>query len=601
MIRPVHFRLLLSESTRRKFALGVVGSVVAALTDALGVLAILPLMQLLTGQDSDSGLLGWIRGALGHPSEKNLAIVLAIFTFGAFTIKGVLAVSFKWWLLGVTSQQEAETSARLLRYFLSAPFSLHVKRNSADLLRVLNDAVRNVYTQQTVVGLINIIAETATLVAIAAILVALTPVPALLLLLYFAIAGGVLYLFVRPLTARAGQQMLESYAAIYQGALHALGGVKEIQIRHKVDFFLDSYRRARMQYANSQRTASFFGELPRYLMEIIFIFGIGLLTIFIFSTSPSAESIGVLAILAAAGFRLLPSAVRLLSALNIVRFGQPSYDLVVSELNAAREFERTGRGTSAPPSQPLGLDFRDRLRFESVSFRHEGQSELAVDAVSFELPFGSSLAFVGASGAGKTTLVDLLLGLHQPDAGRITVDGTEIAQVLPEWHRHLGLVPQEVYLLDSTLRENIAFGERHDEIDEGRLAAAIRGAQLDDFVAALPMGLETQVGERGVRLSGGQRQRIGIARALYPAPQLLVLDEATSALDNETERRIAETIGQLHGKVSVVMVAHRLSTVRECDQIVFLHDGKVAATGTFSELEAQNAEFARLVELGRLG
>jgi ABC-type multidrug transport system fused ATPase/permease subunit len=207
---------------------------------------------------------------------------------------------------------------------------------------------------------------------------------------------------------------------------------------------------------------------------------------------------------------------------------------------------------------------------------------------------------VGASGAGKSTIVDIMLGLYLPSSGRVTANGTDIRTILPKWQRSLGLVPQEVYLLDDDLRANIAFGEPDDLVDETRLAEAIAGAQLDELVASLPEGLETFVGERGVRLSGGQRQRIGIARALYTRPRLLILDEATSALDNETERRIAETIHALHGSVTIVIVAHRLSTVRNCDQVVLLKDGVVTAVGGFEELQVVSPDFARMVELGNL-
>lgn len=590
--------LLLSGPTRRRFLFAIAGSVVTALADAVGVFAILPLMQLLTGTPQGQGVLGEISHVLGDPSPSVLAIYLASFTFGAFAFKGVASIIFKWWLLGFIAKQEADTSERILRYYLQAPYGLHLKRNSAELLRTLNDAVRNVYTGQVVVGVVNIISEFCTIVAVAAMLVILVPGPALVLVAYFGIAGAVLYLVVRPLTHRAGERMLASYATIYQSAMQAIGGIKEIKIRHKGSFFLGAYRAARSEYAAAQRSAVFFGELPRYIMEVLFIFGIGLTTVFVFVTSPSAESIGVLAILAASGFRLLPSAVRMLSAMNVVRFGQPSFDLVIAEIKDAQEFETVGSAPSALGGERLRP--MESIDLESVTFRHEGQVDPAVRDVSFSVPVGSAVALVGPSGAGKSTIVDLLLGLQLPASGRIRVDGHDVADVLRGWQQSLGLVPQEVYLLDNSLRENIAFGESKSEIDERRLATAVHAAQLEEFVAGLPDGLDTAVGERGVRLSGGQRQRIGIARALYTQPDLLIMDEATSALDNDTERRISETIASLHGKVTIVIVAHRLSTVRDCDKIVFLREGEVAGIGTFEELQESNPEFARLVELGKL-
>ncbi len=590
--------LLMGGPIRRRFNVALIGSVLLSLADVAGVLAILPLMQLLTGSPQDEGTLGIVSGILGHPSSTRLAIYLATFTFGAFAFKGVATLVFKWWLLGFIAEQEAATSERILGYYLRAPYGLHLKRNSADLLRALIDACRNVYTGQIFVGVVNIVSEFFTLVVVAGVLVVVVPGPALVLVGYFAAVGVLLYLVVRPMTARAGQQMLDSYTVIYREAMQAIGGVKEIKIRHKVRFFLESYRRGRAELAASERRAAFFGELPRYILEVVFIFGIGITVVVVFASTPSVEAVAVLAILAAAGFRLLPSAVRLLAAMNVVRFGKPSFDLLVTELAAARELE--GEALPAGEPGPPRIQLRHQVQVEDVVFAYEGQSEPAVDGVSLCIPVGQAVGLVGPSGSGKSTLIDILLGLQRPSSGRVAVDGVDVSEVLAAWQQSLGLVPQDVYLLDTSLRENIAFGERAEEIDDVRLAEAVTAAQLDDVVAGLPEGLDTFVGERGVRLSGGQRQRIGIARALYGRPTLMLLDEATSALDNDTERRISETITSLRGKVTIVLVAHRLSTVRHCDSIVFLRDGKVASTGTFEELAANDVDFARLVELGRL-
>jgi ABC-type multidrug transport system fused ATPase/permease subunit len=592
-------RLLFTASSRRKLILAIIGTAVMALIDAAGVVAILPLMQLLTGAPRNEGLLGWISQALGDPSDQELAVYLAAFTFGAFLIKGVSAIIFRWWFLGFVAREEASTSTRLLRYYLDAPYGLHLRRSSADLIRTMNDAVRGVYSQ-VVVSTMNIISEAFTILAVSITLFILVPVPALLLIIYFAVAAVILLRVVRPMARRAGNKMLSSWMRIYQDAMHSLGGVKEIKIRHVSGFFLQSYSRGRTEYAEAQRTAGFLGEFPKYVFEVLFIFGIGVITVFIFSTAPSSQSISVLAVLAAAGFRLLPSAVRLVGSLNVARLGVPALDLVVADLRPATESEavaerHAGQSSVSEESAPEGT-----IELDRVTFIHDGRERAAVQDVSITIPQGSAVALVGASGAGKTTIVDLLLGLYTPTAGAIRVGGADIHTVLPEWQKRVGLVPQEVYLLDDTLRANIAFGEEPTKTDGNRLARAVAAAQLDGVVASLQGGLDSLVGERGARLSGGQRQRIGIARALYPEPKLLVLDEATSALDNETERRIADTIAGLRGQVTMVVVAHRLSTVRDCDAVVFMKDGEVAGIGSFDDLQVSNADFAHLVELGSL-
>lgn len=589
-------RLLFSAQTRRNLVLAVCGTAVTALADVAGVVAIMPLMQLLLGEDVDGGLLGWLSQLFGDPSRDELAVILAAITFGAFFFKGVSILAFRWWLTGFLMRQEAMTSARLLEYYLTAPYGLHLRRNSGDLIRTMNDAVRGVYTQ-VVINAMNVISEILTTIAVSIALMVLIPLPALLLVVYFVVAAGIFYWLVRPATSRAGKRMVDSWLKMYTSAMHALGGIKEIKIRHKSRYFLARYTEGRIENAEAQRVSGFLTDLPRYALEVLFILGIGIVTVFVFSTSPSAEAIGALAILAAAGFRLLPSATRLVGSMNAVRFSRATLDLVISDLRRAVQVEADATPSCETPSRAV---LRDRITLEGVSFYHEGRDTPAVDDVTFTIPNGSATALVGASGAGKSTLVDLLLGLYAPDAGSVTADGVDIRGILPAWQQGLGLVPQEVFLLDGDLRTNIAFGDEADEVDEARLAAAVEGAQLEAFVASLPDGMNTFVGERGVRLSGGQRQRIGIARALYIRPELLVLDEATSALDNETERRIATTIAGLHGQVTIVIVAHRLSTVRDVDQVVFLKEGRVAGCGTFEELQGSNQDFARLVELGSL-
>jgi ATP-binding cassette, subfamily B, bacterial PglK len=588
--------LFFSAATRRRFYLAMVGSVFAALADAAGVLLILPLIQLITGEPQDEGLLGVLSGIFGDPPQRELAVYLAALTFGAFLTKGVLTIAFRWWVLGFVVRQEAATSIRLLRHYLAAPYGLHVRRGSPELLRTMNDAVGGAYAQ-VVVGSINIVAEALTIVAVSAALLVLMPLPALILLAYFAVAGLVFYRLVRPTATRAGEKLVSSSLRNYRAAMHALGGIKEIKIRHTSRYFLDNYSAGQQMYAESKRVAIFLGELPKYVFELVFIVGIGLMTVYVFATSPSGQAVAALALVAAAGFRIMPGAVRLIGALHVVRLGGAAFDLVRADLMAA---EKTEAAQPTEPVSPPQLEVTGSITVEEVGFCYPDRAEAALADISVDIPVGSAVALVGASGAGKSTLVDVILGLQTPTTGRVCVDGRDIRELLPAWQQSLGLVPQDVYLLDDTLRANIAFGQRPEDIDEERLAASVARAQLQELVAELPEGLETSVGERGMRLSGGQRQRIGIARALYPEPTLLILDEATSALDNETERRISQTITDLHGDITILIVAHRLSTVRSCDQIVFMKAGRVAATGTFASLQAKNADFATLVHLGSL-
>jgi ATP-binding cassette subfamily C protein len=299
------------------------------------------------------------------------------------------------------------------------------------------------------------------------------------------------------------------------------------------------------------------------------------------------ESVPLLGLYAYAGFRVIPSANRIVFLLSEIRFGRAALDRVRGDLAL---IARNVPGGAAEPSDS-DLRFEERLDLERVSYTYEQGAGPVITDLSLTIRRGESIGIVGATGAGKSTLVDLVVGLLEPTAGRLAVDGVDIRTRLASWQRHIGYVPQSAFLIDDTLRRNIAFGIPDREIDERRVQAATQRAQLESLVASLPEGLATTVGERGVRLSGGERQRVGIARALYHEPAVLVFDEATSALDSRTEAELTRAIEALRGDTTLVLVAHRLSSVRHCDRLVLLRDGRIADSGTFDELMTRNADF----------
>jgi len=583
---------LFTEGTRRRVVYAVLGSIVVALAEVLGVVALLPLMQILTGSDTDSGLLGRLSELFGSPSRTGLAMIVSSIVFGAFVAKGVFTIAFRWWLLGFVNRQEAQTSVAMLERYMTAPYWLHLQRNTASLLRTMSEAVSQTYAG-VIVGSIGIVTEVATLSGVVLALLVIMPGPTLVAAAYFGVSAYVLQRWTKRRSESAGTRLMDSSSVAYQAALQALAGVKEITVRQKADHFVGSYRATREDLADTRRMVSFLGEFPRYILEIVFTIGVALMTVASFTLTDNDAGITALALFVASGFRLLPSMVRLVAALNAVRVGRRGLSLVLADIS-----EIQARGGSATHGDAVVV--RSAIEIEDLSFRYAGSEATVLSHVDLTIPAGTSLAVVGSSGAGKSTLIDLLLGLHEPTRGRIVVDGVDIATQLSEWQQSIGLVPQDVYLLDDTVRANIAFGEDPAGIDDTRITEVVGLAQLDDLVSDLPLGLDTLVGERGTRLSGGQRQRIGIARALYLRPELLVLDEATSALDNETERRITETIEQLRGQLTLVVVAHRLSTVRHADRLVFLNAGAIEAIGTFEEVCRTSSTFARLVELGRL-
>jgi ABC-type multidrug transport system fused ATPase/permease subunit len=352
-----------------------------------------------------------------------------------------------------------------------------------------------------------------------------------------------------------------------------LGAVKDVILLGRETDFLAQYRVHNVQSAQAGQLQNTLQQLPRLWLELLAISGLAILVISMLAQGNALESIlPTLGLFAAAAFRLIPSVNRVLGAVQSLRYGQSVIDILHSELNLTKPDAVKTESPVAP--------FHSALELKNVTYGYPGASEPSLKGISLAIQRGESIGFIGGSGAGKSTLVDVVLGLLTPDAGKVTVDGKDIQVSLRNWQDQIGYVPQSIFLTDNTLRRNVAFGLSDTQIDDAAVKRSIRAAQLEEFVVSQPDGLETIVGERGIRLSGGQRQRIGIARALYHDPAVLVLDEATSALDNATEAEVMRAVTALHGKKTVLIVAHRLSTVEHCDRLYRLEKGQVVAEGS---------------------
>lgn len=583
---------MVSLTARRKLVVSLFGAVVLSVLDMLGVLAMLPMMQYVTGQDVTSGALGLVDSVLGHPSSRTLVVALALMIVGTFVAKDVCALVFRRWQLTFMAEHQVEVSTKMLEGYLTGPYAWHLTKNTGDKLWTVQGAVAAGYIGG-ISSALAAITEVLTVTFIFVSLLFISPVATLAAIVYFGVAALIVQGLIRPRILRASQQVLESSQLMSKASLQSLTAVKEIKLRHAHGPFVASFSEASNQGARAGVTASLLNDVPKYFLEIVFIVGVGLLAIGATSSGSPEKAVTLLGIFVAAGTRILPSSVRLINAVAGIRFARFPLEHLVQENRWQEEARREQSDEIRTDEVPTG-----DVAIRDLTFSYADRpDELVLRGVDLDIPSGQSVAIVGSSGAGKSTMIDLLLGLHRPRSGSITAGGIEVFDNLPGWQRNLAVVPQDVTLLDETLAVNIAFDE---DVDDDRLQEAVERAQLSDLVRDLPEGLETAVGERGVRLSGGQRQRIGIARALYRRPRLLVLDEATSALDNETERRLTSTIEGLKGSMTMVIVAHRLSTVRHCDLLVFMSDGKVQSIGTFEEVRAENEEFAHLVDLGSL-
>ena len=585
------FRLLLDPSSKRRLVLSAVGAIVTAGIEAVGLVLLVPLVQVITQAESNTipASAMWVADRLDDPTPLRVAATLGAVVFAAFLVKGVVSLLYLRWNLGFVMQSEAAMSRRLLRAYLGAPYRFHLQRNSAELQRTVHDDVRRVY-HEAVVSFIGGAADAVLIAGVTIVLVVIEPVAALCSAGYFALVALGYQRLIHGRAKAAGLELQGRLADSYRVVQQGVGAVKDIQLRHRQAVFVEELYRVKLAAAGNFRTLILLMQAPRYYLELALIGGVGLMAAVLYPLRTPSEATAALSLFVVAGFRLLPSLNRVLVALSAIRGGQAALDKITDDLallepGAAEDADPDG--DERIPAAPV--------EFDSVSFSYEQQGPMVLRDVSFRVQPGESVAFVGPSGAGKSTLLDILLGLLDVTEGQVLVAGRAIEEVRRPWQLSIGYVPQDVVILDETLRTNVALGAPADEIDDARVEAALAMADLADVWRALPEGLDTRLAERGVRLSGGQRQRVGIARALYDRPRVLVLDEATSSLDGGTEARITETIESLQRTLSVVIVTHRLSTVRSCDRIYLLEAGAITGSGTFSELMETSEVFAALV------
>jgi ABC-type multidrug transport system fused ATPase/permease subunit len=588
---------MLDRRTKRRLTAAGGLSLLLAILEAIGLALVAPLILVLNSAAAHQPLpdsVHWLVSLTGggHLSAGRVAAILGALIFFALLAKGVLAVVTLNWSIGVVLQSETRTAGELLRAYLQAPYSFHLARNSAELQRTVHDSVRRIF-EDAVTALVGAQADALVIVAVTIMLFVLQPVVAAVAVVYFALVSFVYQRTIHGRVETAGAAVHDDWRRAFQTVQQSVRAAKELAILHRQQRFVDELVDIKARMAGRLRTLILLFQLPRYYLELALIVGFGVIGSLLFATRPVDSAVAALGLFLVVGLRLLPSLNRTLVAVSATRSSLPALRQVASDLITLQPSEATGHEDIV--SSPVVLD---RLELERVTYSYpESRGGPVLTDVSLSIAAGETVAFVGASGAGKTTLVDIILGLLPPTSGDIRLNGQPLHGLVDAWQRSVGFVPQDVTLMDDTLLLNIALGEDPSHVDHEGVARAVRMAQLGDLVAELPAGLATEVGEDGVRLSGGQRQRVGIARALYHDPSVLVLDEATSSLDSQTEARITDTLDALRSRLTILIVAHRLSTVRRADRLFLLNRGRLAATGTFDDLLRDSVEFAGLVAL----
>jgi ATP-binding cassette, subfamily B, bacterial PglK len=559
---------------------------VGALVEAFGALAVFGLLRMVVAPETIettpvvSSLVALRPGTSSATWLAVLATGVALFYLGRATF----LIGVEWLKEGAIAKAATGLARRLFTRYVHADYQYHLRRRPADLVADVQRSAEKV--AQLVLGsAINILAELSTAAALLAVLVVVAPLATLAAVVILLLLVAVPARLTRRIWLDWGEREREDDAALLDVLQQSLGGIKPMIVAARQSFFERRFSRIFRRRAELRRRRATLATALRLGVETALLLAlVGIVLLVTVGPTPGSEAVSVLALFGYAGFRMVPSANRVLLNSNLLREGSVFVD-------------RLERGyADLPPNAPAtsvldqpALPFVRELTADDVSFVYRGEARAALSNVSVRIRRGESIGIVGPTGAGKSTLVDLLIGLLPPSSGAVRVDGQELRGRERAWQRQVGYVPQEPYLLNDTLRRNIAFGLEDDEIDAGRLARAVTQARLEEVVAGLPAGLETAVGERGSRLSGGQRQRVAIARALYLDPPVLVFDEATAALDTVTEREVTQAIAALHGSRTILVIAHRLSTVRACDRILHLRDGALAGVGTFEALRADPA------------
>lgn len=576
--------ILVEAGTRWRWVVLVALAVVGAGIEALGALLIFYVTNWLVGAES-SGALG---GILPRPGSEGLPVTVIVLIGGFFLLRGVFSLLLTWFQARAVHLTSARISDRLFRQYLSAPYKVYLRRNSSELMRNALSSVEGV-SIRFLTPLVSVVTESIVVGVLIVVLAITAPLATLLVGVVLGISAAVVMRLVRTRLRKYGQLAEKTTQTSLATIQQSFNESRSIRIMGREGHFMDTFSKDRLEFAESRLALAVYSKLPRVAIEtLVFLLLVGFLSAI--NAADAAGSIGVFGLFGYAALRIMPGLNSIVSGLNLVRYGQASLDNVMGDLRDEPENQLASNGSPQPATRlPWST-----LVLEDVNFRYEPDAPLAVADARLTIRRNEVLGLVGHTGSGKSTLIDMILGLLEPDEGRITIDGRNLAEVRRAWQANLGLVPQDIYLLDDTILKNVAFGIPENEIDRERVVESLRIAQLSDFLAESALGVETPIGERGTSVSGGERQRIAIARALYGSPSLLILDEGTSAIDTVTELNLVGELKRASVIDTIIVVSHRLSSLRICDSIAIIDRGRIVDVGDYDDLIDRNSILADL-------
>lgn len=571
----VKLNKLLDKKQKKKIVILFIINLFGAFLEALGVSLMVPFITAVMNPDiiNSNSIIIEICKKLDINSHRTFAVFCIILIVAVFIFKNLFLV-FQYYLQArFVYNNRFLTQQRIFKAFLNKRYEFFLSAKSGDMMRVIQANVKETY------DLLTTLLGAATEIIVSAVLVAtifiINPLMTIFVAVTLAVIVTVISRLIRPLLSRKGSEFQYISAKMNNWIIQAIIGIKEVKVSGKESFFEDVFREDGNKAINSEKIYFVLNNIPRMLIEMFSVCSmLSLIALTIYNGQDMEKLLPTLAAFAMAAVKLMPSSNRIISAFNAIAFQEAALDSLLKDIN------ELGNGGSENVLEESGV-LKNRVllnkcfELKNITYRYPENTENILENADMIIPVGSSVGIIGKSGAGKTTTVDILLGLLKPQSGQILSDGDDVLKNYKQWLSNLGYIPQSIFMMDDSIRANVAFGVRDKDINDEDVWNVLKEAQMFEFVKGLPEGINTQIGERGVRLSGGQRQRLGIARALYVKPKILVFDEATSALDIETEAEIMSAINNLHGKITMIIIAHRLQTIEGCDIIYSVEDKKI--------------------------
>jgi len=566
--------VLLDKKQKLQMAGIVVLMVIGAAISVLGVSMIVPVVNIIMDGDAieKNDMLRFAYELLGVGSVQAFNILIMVALMGVFVIKNLFLFFQTKILFRYVYSNQFRTSERMMKNYIRRPYEFYLNADTSIVQRSITADVNHMYA--LILALLQLTSDCIIFLFLVAFCLQQDVIMTILVAVVMILLLLCIKWILKPILHRAGEENQTYYSGLFKHISQTVQGIKEVKVSSREKYFADQYVECGKGYVDAVQRYNLYNNIPKLLIETVCVITmIGYLLVQMICGRDPEMMMQTLTTFAAAALLLLPSVNRINNCINNITYFEPFFMVVADNLQY--DFSKLNSEDDIFAENGEKLAVTKEIVLEDISYAYPNTEKLIFDHAQATFPVGSAIGIVGKTGAGKTTIVDVLLGLLKVQTGHIYADGQDIMEHYRGWLQNVGYIPQMIFMLDDTIRNNIAFGIPKDEIDEERVWAVLRDAQLDEFVKSLPQGLDTGIGERGIRLSGGQRQRIGIARALYLDPEVLILDEATSALDNDTEAAIMDSINMLHGRKTLIIIAHRLQTIEKCDMIYRVEDGKI--------------------------